>query len=79
MLIPRKIKETIYSLKNPNRIMNTEQTSKNIFTYKYTYNKKYTYINNPVFVFVVILSSLIMYAKLESISECRQSLLSSPE
>ena len=53
--------------------MNTEQTSQNIFTYKYTYNKKYTYISNPVFVFVVILSSSIMYAKLESISECRQS------
>ena len=35
--------------------------------HKYTYNKKYTYINKPVFVFAIILSSLIMYAKLGSI------------
>ena len=40
--------------------------------HKYTYNKKYTYINKHVF---VILSSLIMYAQLGSISGCRPSLL----
>ena len=40
--------------------------------HKYTYNKKYTYINKPVF---VILSSLMMYAKLGSISGCRPSAL----
>ena len=39
--------------------------------YKHTYNKKYTYIKKPVFVFIVILSSLIMYAKLVSISGYR--------
>ena len=39
---------------------------------KYTCNEKYSYINKLVF---VILSSLIMYAKLGSISECRPSLL----
>ena len=38
-------------------------------------SKKYTYINKPVFVFIVILSSLIMYAKLGSISGCRPNLL----
>ena len=43
--------------------------------YKYTYNKKYTYIKKPVFVFIVILSSLIMYAKLGNISGCRPSSL----
>ena len=47
--------------------------------YKYTYNKKYTYIKKPVFVFIVILSSLIMYAKLVSISGYRWSLLFPPE
>ena len=40
--------------------------------HKYTYNKKYTCINKPAF---VILSSLIMYAKLGSISGHRPSLL----
>ena len=39
---------------------------------KYTYNKKYTCINKPVF---VILSSLIMYAKLGSISGSDQAYL----
>ena len=43
--------------------------------HKYTYNKKYTYIKKPVFVFIVILSSLIMYAKLESISGSTPSYL----
>ena len=43
--------------------------------HKYIYNKKYTYINKPVFVFIVILSSLIMYAELGSISGCRPNLL----
>ena len=43
--------------------------------HKYIHNKKYTYINKPVFVFIVILSSFIMYAKLGSISGCRPSLL----
>ena len=43
--------------------------------HKYTYNRKYTYINKPVFVFIVILSSFIMYAKLGSISGCRPGLL----
>ena len=43
--------------------------------HKYIYNKKYTYINKPVFVFIVILNSFIMYAKLGSISGCRPSLL----
>ena len=42
---------------------------------KYIYNKKYTYISKPVFVFIVILSSLIMYAKLGNISGCRPSSL----
>ena len=40
--------------------------------HKYTYNKKYTYVNKPVF---VTLSSLMMYAKLGSISGCRPSSL----
>ena len=40
--------------------------------HEYTYNKKYTYINKPVF---VILSSLIMYAKLGRISGCIPNLL----
>ena len=40
--------------------------------HKYTWNKKYTYINKPVF---VVLSSLIINAKLGSISECRPILL----
>ena len=44
-------------------------------TYKYSYNKKYTYINKTVFNFIVILSSLIITAKLGSISGCRPSLL----
>ena len=39
---------------------------------KYTYHKKYTYIDRPVF---VVLSSLIRYAKLGSISGCRLGLL----
>ena len=43
--------------------------------HKYTYNKKYTYINKPVFIFIVILSGLIIYAKLRSISGWRPSLL----
>ena len=43
--------------------------------HKYTYNKKYKYINKFVFVFIVILKSLIMCAKLGSISGCRPSLL----
>ena len=43
--------------------------------HKYTYNKKHTYINKPIFVFIVILSCWIMYAKLESISGSRPSLL----
>ena len=42
---------------------------------KYAYNKKYIYINKPVFTLILIFSSLIMYAKLRSISECRPSLL----
>ena len=42
--------------------------------HKYTKNKKHTYINKPVFVFIVILSSLIMYPKVRSISGCRPSL-----
>ena len=40
-----------------------------------TYSKKYRYINKPVFVFIVILSSLIMYAKLGSISGGDQAYL----
>ena len=40
--------------------------------HEYTYNKKYTYINKPVF---VILSSLIMHAKLGRISGCIPNLL----
>ena len=43
--------------------------------HQYTYNKQYTYINKPVFVFVVILSSFRMYPKLGSISRCRPGLL----
>ena len=43
--------------------------------HKYTYNKKYTYTNKPDFVFIVILSRLVMYAKLGSISGCRPTLL----
>ena len=43
--------------------------------HKYTYNRKYTYINKPVFVFIVILSSLIIHAKLGSISGCRPRLV----
>ena len=43
--------------------------------HKYTYSKKYRYINKPVFVFIVILSSLIMYAKLGSISGGDQAYL----
>ena len=42
--------------------------------HEYTYNEKYRYINKPVFVFIVILSSLIMYAKLGSISGGRPGL-----
>ena len=38
--------------------------------HKYIYNKKYKYINKFVFVFIVILKSLIMCAKLGSISGC---------
>ena len=37
--------------------------------HKYTYNKKYTYINKTVFVLIVILSSLIMYANLEGLTK----------
>ena len=44
-------------------------------TYKYSYNKKHTYINKTVFNFIVILSSLIIIAKLGSISGCRPTLL----
>ena len=40
--------------------------------HEYIYNKKYTCINKPVF---VILNSLIMYAKLGSISGCIPNLL----
>ena len=43
--------------------------------HKYTNNKKYRYIIKPVFVFTVILSSLMMYAKLGSMSGCRPTLL----
>ena len=43
--------------------------------HKYIYNKKYAYINKPVIVFIVILSSLIIYAKLGSFSVCKPSLL----
>ena len=40
--------------------------------HKYTYNRKYTYINKPVF---VILSSFITNTKLGSISGWRPRLL----
>ena len=43
--------------------------------HKYAYKKKDTYINKPVFVFIVILSSLIMYAQSGSISWYWPSLL----
>ena len=42
--------------------------------HKYTNSKKHTYINKPVFVFIVILSSRLMYPKFRSISRCRPSL-----
>ena len=43
--------------------------------HEYLYNKKYIYTNKLVFIFIVILSSLIIYAKLENILGCRPSLL----
>ena len=42
---------------------------------KYTYSKNYTYISKPFFVSIVILSSLIMYAKLGSFPGWRPVLL----
>ena len=42
---------------------------------KYTSSKKYIYIKKPAIVFIVISSSLRMYAKLGSISWCRPNLL----
>ena len=42
--------------------------------HKYAYKKKDTYINKPFFDFIVILSSLIMYAQPGSISWYRPSL-----
>ena len=43
--------------------------------HKYAYKKKDTYIDKPVFDFIVILSSLIMYTQPGSISWYRPSLL----
>ena len=43
--------------------------------HKYTNNKKYKYIIKPVFIFTIILRSLIMYAKLGSMSRYRPTLL----
>ena len=43
--------------------------------HKYIYNKKYTYINKPVFVFIVILSSFIMYASSEASQGADQAYL----